>query len=98
MAANESLKKLDDFFKDVHPSWFFIKNVCIKIIDTYKGEFNEKQYTLEISKTEADEIGSENPHVQDLFVDAMRESCGVKVDSLGIFFKKEKAQIIFDLH
>ena len=98
MTTSEQLNKLDDFFEDADSSWFFIKSVCEKIINTYKGQFNEKSYTLEISQTEAEGIGSEDPYVQILFVDAMRESCEIKVDSLGIFFKKEKPQLMFDLH
>jgi len=52
MEKKDYLKKLDEFFKNAHPSWLFIKDTANKFIEEYCKNSKLGVYTVNVSNEE----------------------------------------------
>jgi len=85
MEKEDYLKKLDEFFKNAHPSWLFVKNTVKKFIDECCKDPQQKSYIVSVSNEEKNLYFDNNPVISISVLRNTLKEIGIKCKEKVLF-------------
>ena len=85
MGKEDSLKKLDELFKNAHPSWLFIKDTVNKFIEEYCKNPQQGSYIVNISNEERHLYFDNNPVESIVVLKRTLQESGIKCKEKVVF-------------